>query len=423
MKLIDVFTPNDIPSYTYVGREDLKLEEHLRNNMEMPKTIVSISGPSKTGKTVLIKKIIDYDYVIYVHGAAINAASNLWEQVLQWMGTPLSETKSLADNNSIGMSARGEGGVSAVVVKGSFSGGVDYRQGQANTVSSTTTINPLTQVIKEVANSDFVIFIDDFHYIKPEIRTEIGRQVKAAADNGVKILTASVPHRSDDVVRSNEELRGRVAGVDIERWNSDHLVQIADKGFEALGIVVSEEIKRRLADEAMGSPQLMQTICLNLCQVLGVVGPTKDLVHYEVTEGQIEDGLRRTSVVTDYTKLLSSLHAGPRVRGTERKTHALVDGTNGDVYRTVLLAVKQSPVALSFTYDDIQSRIKNVCTGETPSGSSVTSCLEQMQTICTEVQSSSEVLAWDGDTLDIVDPYFAFYLRCSNKLSTLGSVF
>ncbi|MPR62100.1 hypothetical protein D7027_09800 [Ochrobactrum intermedium] len=364
---------------------------------------------------------MDYEHVIYVHGASIKDASNVWEQVLQWMESPNNRTKSVADNSSFGVNVKGDAALSAVVAKGSLGGGFDARQGVVNTVTTTNTYNPLTQVIKEVANSDFVIFIDDFHYIKPELRTEVGRQVKAAADNGVKILTASVPHRSDDVVRSNEELRGRVAGVDIGRWSLDHLVQIADKGFDALRIKIDDDVKRRLATEAMGSPQLMQTICLYLCQVLNVDAPAKEFVPYEVDETQIEEGLRRTSKVADYTKLLSSLHAGPRVRGTERKTHPLIDGTNGDVYRTVLLAVKQSPVALSFTYDDIQSRIKKVCTGETPSGSSVNSCLEQMQTICNEVQSTSEVLAWDGDTLDIVDPYFAFYLRCSDRLNVLGA--
>ena len=56
----------------------------------------------------------------------------------------------------------------------------------------------------------YVVFIDDFHYIERGVREEIGRQIKAAAEKGIRICTASVPHRSDDVVRSNPELRGRV---------------------------------------------------------------------------------------------------------------------------------------------------------------------------------------------------------------------
>lgn len=50
----------------------------------------------------------------------------------------------------------------------------------------------LPPVIKEIGGSDFVVFIDDFHYIRPELRDEVGKQLKVAAENGVRIVTASV---------------------------------------------------------------------------------------------------------------------------------------------------------------------------------------------------------------------------------------
>ena len=59
------------------------------------------------------------------------------------------------------------------------------------------------------------------------VQTEIGKQIKAAAETGVRICTASVPHRKDDVVRSNPELRGRVTGIDSDYWNENELAQIA----------------------------------------------------------------------------------------------------------------------------------------------------------------------------------------------------
>ena len=62
----EVFTPNDIPTYTYVDRSDLRLEERLNDNLKISKLVVSVSGPSKSGKTVLIKKVIDPDLLINV---------------------------------------------------------------------------------------------------------------------------------------------------------------------------------------------------------------------------------------------------------------------------------------------------------------------------------------------------------------------
>src|SRR6056297_3162172 len=111
----------------------------------------------------------------------------------------------------------------------------------------------------------------------------------------------------------------------------------------------------------MGSPQLMQTIGFCLCQVLGINQPLPEKERLEVTEDAITKALFQTSHFTDFSKMLTSLHSGPKTRGQERKEHQLVDGTSGDVYRAVLLAIRTDPIAMSFSYDEIMSRIKDGC--------------------------------------------------------------
>ena len=411
----DIFTPNDTPTTTYVGREDLKLEERLSQNCKLPKMVVSISGPSKSGKTVLINKVMDQDLIIPVIGSGIVGPEDLWNRALQWMGAAISTTTVVSSGTSISGGVKGGGKVGIPFVA---EGGGEAHAGAGKTwdtsTATTTKGDGLTQVIKEISGSEFVIFLDDFHYIKEEFREEIGRQIKVASDNGVKIITASVPHRTDDVVRSNPELRGRVAAVDVGYWEARHLEMIADRGFHALNIELARPVVKRLASEALGSPQLMQTICYSLCQVLRVHA------RIAVDDAQILEALRLTSHFTDFSKMLSSLHSGPKTRGQERKEHNFLDGTKGDVYRAVLLAISADPISMSFTYDDLLARVKSVCIGDSPVGSSVTSCLDQMHLVSEGLQPGSPVLAWDGAVLDITDPYFAFFLRSAEKLQKLG---
>lgn len=420
LKLSEIFTPNDTPTITYVGRDDLNLEKNLKSRLEIPKMVVSISGPSKSGKTVLIKKVLNGDFIIPVIGSGIEAPEDLWARALQWMETPTSVTTTKSTESQFSGGAKGGGEASIpLIAQGKGEVHVGATKSWGNSSSSTNESSGLTKVIKEIAGSEFVIFVDDFHYIREEIREEIGRQIKVAADNGVNIVTASVPHRADDVVRSNPELRGRVAAVDLGYWDIRHLLMIAKQGFSKLNVDLTGEVKNRLCDEAMGSPQLMQTICFCLCQVLNIIEPIPDYKRIEVSEDDISRALIRTSSFTDFSKMLSSLHSGPKPRGQERKEHTLVDGTRGDVYRAVLLAIRANPIAMSFSYDDIMARIKAVCIADSPVGSSVTSCLEQMHAITESLQPGRPVLAWDGDNLDITDPYFAFFLRCSEKISTI----
>lgn len=54
---IEVFTPNDFPVHTYVQRSDEWLEERLQDALQTPKVVISLSGPSKSGKTVLMRSL------------------------------------------------------------------------------------------------------------------------------------------------------------------------------------------------------------------------------------------------------------------------------------------------------------------------------------------------------------------------------
>lgn len=76
--------------------------------------------------------------------------------------------------------------------------------------------------------------------------------------------------------------------------------------------------------------------------------------------------------------MLTALHTGPRTRGTGRKTHEFTDGSRGDVYRAILLAIKRDPAELAFTYEKIITRVKEICSSEPPIGLNITSALEAL---------------------------------------------
>ena len=108
---------------------------------------------------------------------------------------------------------------------------------------------------------------DDFHYMDRSVQEEVAKGIKEAARLGINIVTAQVPHRGDDVVRANPELRGRVRAIDINYWDEGELERIADLGFDALNARLSEESIEELVKESAGSPQL---ICLHTCFVLNI---------------------------------------------------------------------------------------------------------------------------------------------------------
>jgi hypothetical protein len=338
------------------------------------------------------------------------------------MGAPTSASQTVTEGTKFGAEIGGKGGYSIpFLAKAEVSA---TGKGEKSSETSSMYVSErrgLPQVVKEIGGSDFVVLIDDFHYMPRDVQPEVAKSLKEAVRLGVKVVTAAVSHRGDDIVRANPELRGRVKAIDLRYWQMTELAKIADYGFSALNLAIDGDTIKTLVGESAGSPQLMQSLCLQTCFVLNRRERTETAMLPEsvnVSQGNLERILEQTSANTDYRSLVDVLDAGPRIRGTERKTYGFGDGSQGDVYRVVLRAIADNPPRLSFPYDEFLQRTVKVCTGESPVGSSVTGTCLHMSKLALEKFPSERAINWDEtkQVLDIPDPYLLFYLRWSGRL-------
>ena len=419
---VTVFTPNDYPRYTYVNRAvNPSLEEQLQRALDTPKEVVSISGPSKSGKTVLIERVIGTDNLISVSGSEISSVASLWDRVLDWMGAPSSRAMTSGGISTSGTGAQitGSVGLPMGIAKGGVSASTQSNSSQTTGTTITQGRRGLAQVQEEIGNSTFCVLIDDFHYVPKDLQIDVGKQIKTAAERGIRMLAASVPHRSDDVVRSNSELRGRTLNIDTEFWGDDELVQIAQLGFRALNIEINADLLSQLAQDACGSPQLMQRICLNICSNLGVHSAYTATRYVSSGEVNLRDVLAITSTSSDYKTLVQTMHAGPKTRGTERNKYSFIDGSRGDVYRCILLAIQQDPPLMELPYSVLMDRVKQVCIGDAPVGRGVTEACGQISAFASADRTVEFDTDSDVETFYVSDPYWLFYLRCSPKMRSL----
>src|ERR1700730_17245615 len=249
---------------------------------------VSISGPSKSGKSVLIHKVIEADLLIKLTGASIHSAEDIWDQALRWMGEPVTRSTTNASTNEIKVGGKVGGGVGIpLVAKANAEANISGGHQTQNSTNEDYSIGSMNDVIKEIAESEYIIFIDDFHYILRDAQAEVGKQIKAIVEQGVRICAASIPHRSDDVVRSNPELSGRIIAITIDRWSIDDLKIIAQRGFPELNVDLARSSVHPLANEAFGAPQLMQSLCLNLCLELNIREPLSEHRRVDATEEMV----------------------------------------------------------------------------------------------------------------------------------------
>ena len=282
----------------------------------------------------------------------------------------------------------------------------------------------LRQVIEDLKNDDYVILVDDFHYIGRPSQESIAEVIKEAARQDISVCVALVPHRSDDLVRANSDLRGRSREINVEYWNPSDLSKIARKGFKLLNIDFPEEIIQEFTKESAGSPQLMQRLCLQSCFNIGIDGPEDNVRVVSIDEIDLHAVFEQTADFTPHESTFSVMNSGPKTRGTKRTMYNFGDG-EGDVYRCILRAIAADPPKLSFEYDELKRRTEEQCTGKSPSGSSITGSCQKMDELVKDRFPDERALDWDKakQHLSLPDPYFLFYLRWSDKLGVPGREF
>jgi hypothetical protein len=413
MRATDVFTPNKLPDVTYVDDHLKERSRHLTDALDTGAAVISLSGPSKSGKTVFIEKNIGKDRLIQVTGAGITESSKLWDRVFDIIGTPVARRSSVSKgfDGTLGGKVGGEAGV-LVSATGEVS--ASGKWGTSATEQADHASDYLQLLIRELAGTGLVVFIDDFHYIPRPVQGELSNQIKEAIRNNVIFVVASVPYHSDDAIRANPDLRGRTVKLDFDYWKPDELCKIANRGFAALRATPTPAYVQALADEAAGSPQLMQSLCLTTCFENGIREAQTTVANIASDRDAIRRVCNRTAATTDYSSTVAKMNDGPKTRGQDRKSYLLKDGAVIDVYPLVLRAIAQDPPELTQRYPNLQRRVQNLCAKDQPSGSSVTGACQHIASIANESENRN-IVEWDAenDVFDIRDPYLLFFLRWS----------
>ena len=365
--LEDIFVTDAFPRYTYVAAEEGRVETELDEGLAISNKIISIVGPSKCGKTTLCDKVFGTErgeHKLFTTGDSFDNVDEFWEQIFrQCPGSEQYDADEAVARNTI----------------------VDF-----------------------ILECELPVVIDDFHYIDAAVQRRLCQQMKNCAARGVRFVVLNTPHRGDDPVRNNPDLSGRFFSIDVSFWDEPSLVNIGRKGFDELGVDVPKSLLERLARESLGSPQLMQTLCLEL----GREYLDLDRPYESQTIGESEfswSSVRSRAVRSyDHTTLYELLSNGPPRRGQARTVYDLINNRKGDVYDVITHALACDPPFASIDIEQLRERASRVLSDtRTPN---FPAALEQLNGL---FDRSHQPIQFDAERrrIAMVDPHFYFFLR------------
>lgn len=394
----DVFVAGGQPTATYVDRQELHVERVLARALATPNQIVSLAGPTKTGKTVLCKKMLGAKEYVWIDGGQVNDAASLWEKISAELNIPIERASETGTEHSV------EGEVTTVVVTATGSRLSSSTNGQTHHVDG------MSESLSLMQQRRIVLVIDDFHYITPEARTEIVRNLKGAVFNGLKVLLLSVAHRVFDAISAESELTGRFISVTLPDWTRDELTQIGTLGFRELKVDCPEVVLETIVNESQSSPFLMQKFCWEICfdnevEKAPLLSRHKIPATYDLKE--MFSRIAKDAGLPIYQKLVT----GPQAR-KERLKRPLKNGGEADIYEATLLAIAETGPLPTVSYEDLRSNLNLLLTGMVPQKHEITSALKHLASISLKGGLSSAI-DWDEDRreISIADPYLRFYLR------------
>ncbi len=410
LKSSRIFVPGGMPQYTYVARTEKNLEERLRAVGDNLCKLATITGATKSGKTVLTNKIFPRENAIWIDGGTIGDKDDLWLYILNEIGG-FSESESFdSDSSASSVSGRieGEAGVPLLVKgKGSASTGLTTTHSKGRTRK--TALSPRTAAISQLRSLDLPVIIDDFHYIDRSFQGSIVRALKPLIFEGVPIILIAIPHRRYDAIKVERELTGRLESISIPTWDREELLKIPVEGFALLNVDVKNSICQRLADEAYGSPHLMQEFCRELCKIKSIEKTQKAKAKISA----LSDNLFKKVAEGTGKVVFDRLAKGPRQR-SDRMQRTLKNGKTADIYKVTLLALANlAPGLDTIEYEVLRGSIREVLEDNIPQAHEVTRVLEKMTEIAIDDEASTPVLDWEKEEqkLHITDPFFAFYLK------------
>lgn len=415
-----VFRDSGYPEHTYIRRRDGNKEETLADILFKETAAVSISGPSKTGKSALVKYVVEEidrapQNLVTVRGNNIESESDFWKIVLKKLDEPTKYTKETRGGSRKTTSKKLAASIKAIV--GQYKKNNTEEEFETIIEEKNLGIDTVLELFQE---ERFVIFVDDAHKIPDEIHQGIAEKIKEAVDRDALICVGYIDYRGDALTSADSDLNSRVDTMSLSQWSEADLKQIANKGFDKLNLDVNEEFVETLAYEALKSPQLMQKFCYQFCVSNDIYYEQESEKHIEGTDGEAIQILKNvaSSLNENYSTEFGLISG--RTHGRSDDKFEFIDGKKGTRYNAILRGIAANEPSTSYSLNKLKEKIRAQCAGRPPQSGNITKHLKRMNKW---VKQDDEVdnyifdfVSNKEEQVQIPEPALLFYLRWSGVL-------
>jgi hypothetical protein len=410
VKIKDVFKTIGTPSVTYVSRNGGEYERLLTEYLDVAGKLCLITGPSKTGKSTLYHKVLaGIDKLpLIVRCDDQMTTDDVWRKALEDVNFGRITSETAAEDTQVTGSAKVGGNMGwswLANLIGEVSLGVSEKVSESTAREKIISKPSPKHLIPVLKNLPYVLVIEDFHYLKDEVKKSLFQQWKTFVDEEVSVIVLGTTHHAVDLAYSNKDLVGRIAHIEVGTWLTKDIELIITSGFEHLNVPIKKSLVKFIATECVGLPIITQSCCLRLFfdQKISDIETNKGSAKPAFNKDDVSKALYNVAH-TDYSVFRDIYDV--IIRGFRK------GGQKYNSYELLLLTFTLDPITFKLQRHEIDERLAQLSIKfTTPPATSINSTLGVLSKL--QKKYAFELLEWNQKlkTLYILEPSFLFYLR------------
>ena len=413
LRVRDVFVPGGFPRYTYQEREQYGIEGKLRDALERLNKFIAVAGPTKSGKTVLVRKVLPSEECVWLEGGHVANVQDAWSQILAALKVPTQMVESKAHAQERAAAEDADVGFRPVGIGGGQKISESTKDSATRTSAATFPTSVAKTAVDGLLNHRKVLVVDDFHYLDPNLQSELIRALKPAVFEGLQVVLILIPHRMHQAASAEMDVDGRTVTIQIPDWQNDELFSIGESGFRTLRAACSPTTLDALVRECFGSPHMMQDFCSALCRDAGIkMQYTGDPPLPPILLPERPDSFFKEFAQSISPEAFKALRKGPE--RTNRKERELSAGGTCDTYEAVLLALHELGGTTPVDWTKLRKALQQLLV-EVPQQHEVTRALEKMDEIA-KSRDGEPVIDYENGELHLVDPFFRYYVKWNGAI-------
>jgi len=271
-----VFRPGKLPInpgnvYANRGESENEFKKSLRRGF-----IPLVFGEYGVGKTSMARHIVksnyDEDKLVNVESVADKDISDVISQCLEKIGYSVERKKTDHNSETRSLEQGAEASIGIDWLKAKLFSKRINSSTQGGTVESEFIVKSPTdsKVIELCEDNGIILLLDELHRATDSFLDDLVKFIKAYGNSNCdnfKIILLGTSSDPSKLVQKDPGIDRLIEDLHLKSMDDDERQQLVSSGMNDLAITISDEALRKLVSVCVGSPNILQYLCLESSEV------------------------------------------------------------------------------------------------------------------------------------------------------------